>query len=91
MQIEHELYLRLRDQAHAVATYLIEHELAPGPCVTPHGDSDDDRDVLERAADHVTALAGYQGVDAHYVSDMLWRGLRDKMRVPERYQLSLTE
>lgn len=88
MQIEHELYLRLMDQAHAVATYLISNDLAPEPCVTRN---DDDRDALERAADHVAALAGYQGVDAHYVSDMLWRGLRDRMRVPERYQLSLTE
>lgn len=89
MLIEHELYLRLMDQAYAVATYLITNDLAPEPCATR--DSDDDRDSLERAADHVTALAGYEGIDAHYVSDALWRGLQVKMRAPQRYQLSLTE
>lgn len=74
LKIEHALYLRLLDQAHAVATYhqdLIANDLAPG---------DDDRDAMERAADHVAWLAGYRGSDANTISDMLWRGLRDKTK-----------
>lgn len=89
MVIEHELYLRLIDQAYAVATYLVGNELAPGPYAALDGD--DDRDALERAADHVAVLAGYAGVDANDVSDALWRGLRVKMCQPQRYELSLAE
>ena len=77
------LYLRLLDQAHAVATYLIADEMEP--------DADDDRDALERAADHVAVLAGYQGADACDVSDALWRGLRKRMGVPDQHAPSLTE
>lgn len=85
MLLEHDLYVRLIDQAYAVATYLIGNDLTATP------DSDDDRDALERAADHVAALAGYQGVDANNISDALWRGLRLKMPQPGRYEFSLTE
>src|SRR4029077_8044024 len=80
-KIDHALYLRLLDQAHAVATYhqhLIDCDLAP-----PGGG--DDRDALECAADHVAQLAGYSGVEANDVSDVLWRGLRKRMGRPARF------
>lgn len=79
LKIEHALYLRLLDQAHAVATYhqhLIDSDLAPG--------DSDDRSALECAADHVAMLAGYRGTDANTISDMIWRGLRDKAEAEER-------
>lgn len=90
IELEHLLYLRLLDQAHAVATYLIEHDLAPRPYAN-HFNGADDRDALERAADHVAILAGYTGTDATCVSDTLWRGLRFMLRVPARQRLSLVE
>jgi hypothetical protein len=80
MVIEHELYLGLIGQAYAVATYLIR---------SASRGAGDARDAMRRAADHVTALAGYQGDDANNVSDALWHGLRVKMHQPQRYELSL--
>jgi hypothetical protein len=83
--IEHERYLRLVDQAHAVATYhqhLIDGDLAPG--------DDDDRSALECAADHVAQLAGYRGADANAVSDMLWRSLRAMQNAPRQVSTSST-
>lgn len=75
MVIEHELYLRLIGQAYAVATYL-----------TTLG-GEDGHDPMRRAADHVAALAGYEGNDARDVSDALWHGLRVKTCKPQRYEL----
>jgi len=77
MVIEHELYLQLLAQAHAVATYLDDRDLT-GPC---------DGDLLKLSAEHVAALAGYVGADALDVAEALRHGLLVKRRQPQRYAL----
>lgn len=83
--ISHELYCRLTDQAFAIVKFIEASGLVDHVAAT----EDDDRDLLERAADHVATLNGYQATST--VSDAIWRMLKQRMNIPEKYERSLVE
>lgn len=76
LHLDYEIVRRLVDQAQPLALYLVEHAVRPS-------DPEDDRSALEIAADYVANFAGYRGGDEAHVSDVIWRGLRDRFGVKE--------
>jgi hypothetical protein len=91
-RIPHLVCVRLVEQAFAVVSF-VEETFGPRDELADAGlgGDDDDRDLLERVADHVASLNGYEDTDRSSVSDMIWRGLRDRLGVKSPSVVSLTE